>query len=74
MPHGDNCTTYYQNGNVHYNGGLKCGYYNIKGRLFYPNNQLLYEGTFKDGAIMNNEAIIYAIDGSLKYKGKFPYY
>jgi len=47
--------------------------YNYNGALYYPSGKLLYEGTFKDGAIYANDATIYDEDGGVKYKGKFPY-
>lgn len=49
---------------------VKDGKFNGKGKIYYSNGQLYYEGHFKDGAF-DGKGTMYNEDGSVKYSGQF---
>lgn len=49
---------------------VKDGKLNGKGKIYYSNGQLYYEGHFKDD-VFDGKGTMYNEDGSVKYSGKF---
>lgn len=67
--HGDDCTTYHQNGNLRFLGIFKDGK-KSHGKFHYDTGDLWYDGPFIDDKFEGSACKVYYHSGNVKYEGE----